>query len=241
VQLPTEGKFYAEGHPLHLVSEVEINYMSAREEDILTSQALISRGVVLDKFIQSVLVDKSIDVTTLYPGDKNAILVAARATGYGPEYVSKVKCGACGTAHEHVVNLVDLPIKSIPEGIVISQAGTFSTVLPVTSFVAELKILNSKEQKFLDNLRDTNKKNNLPETNRTSLLKAIVVSVNGISVRHELDNFIHNMPAKDSSWIKKTYESVSPSLDMQQTVECPNCRNTVVREVPLGLDFFWPS
>lgn len=241
VQLPTEGKFYPEGHPLHLVSDVEIRYMSAREEDILTSQALIARGVVIDRLIQSVLVDTSIDVATLYPGDKNAILIAIRATGYGPEYVSSVKCGSCGTKHDHVVDLVNLPIKEVPSDIAIGQKGTFTTILPVTGFVAELKILNAKEQKFLDNLRETNKNNNLPETNRTSLLKAIIVSINSISIRHELDNFIYNMPAKDSKWIKDVYDSVSPSLDMSQNVKCPNCGYTVVREVPLGLDFLWPT
>jgi hypothetical protein len=67
VQLPTEGRFYPEGHPLHLISEVEINYMSAKEEDILTSQALITRGIVIERFIQSVLVDQDIDVHSLYP------------------------------------------------------------------------------------------------------------------------------------------------------------------------------
>jgi len=241
VQLPTEGKFYPEGHPLHLVTEVEITYMSAREEDILTSRALITKGVVLDKLIQSVLVDKTVDITTLYPGDKNAILVATRATGYGPEYISKVKCEACGTVHDHIVDLTNLPVKEVPQNIVISQRGTFAVSLPVTGFTVELKILNSREQQFLENLSTTNRKNNLPETNRTSLLKTIIVAVNGIDSRAELDKFIHQMPAQDSRFLKKTYDEANPTLDMTQEITCPNCSTLVVREVPLGLDFFWPS
>ena len=241
VQLPTEGKFYPEGHPLHLVTEVEINYMSAKEEDILTSQALITRGVVLDRLIQSVLVDKAIDVNTLYPGDKNAILIAARATGYGPEYVSKVICPACSHKHEHIVDLVNLPIKEVPADVNLTSAGTFTVKLPVTGFTAELKIMNSKEQKFLDNNRQANIKNNLPESNRTDLLKMVVVSINSVSVRSEIDNFIMSMPAQDSRAIKQAYDDVSPSLVMDQSIECPECKHVVVREVPLGLDFFWPS
>ena len=241
VQLPTEGKFYPEEHPLHLVTEVEINYMSAKEEDILTSQALISRGVVLDRLIHSVLVDKAIDVSTLYPGDKNAILIAARATGYGSEYISNVVCPSCSHGHQHVVDLVNLPIKEVPEDINLTSSGTFTIPLPVTKFTAELKILNAKEQKFLDGNRQANVKNNLPESNRTDLLKMIVVSINSVSVRSELDNFIMNMPAQDSRTIKKAYDDVSPSLLMDQEIECPKCKHTVVREVPLGLDFFWPS
>ena len=241
VQLPTEGKFYPEGHPLHLVTEVEINYMSAKEEDILTSQALISRGIVLDRLIHSVLVDKDIDVTTLYPGDKNAILIAARATGYGSEYISSVVCPSCSHGHQHVVDLVSLPIKEVPEDVNLTSAGTFTISLPVTKFTAELKILNAKEQKFLDGNRQANVKNNLPESNRTDLLKMIVVSINSVSIRSELDNFIMNMPAQDSRTIKKAYDDVNPSLLMDQEIECPKCKQTVVREVPLGLDFFWPS
>ena len=241
VQLPTEGKFYPEGHPLHLVTEVEINYMSAKEEDILTSQALITRGVVLDRLIQSVLVDKTVDVNSLYPGDKNAILIAARATGYGPEYITNVVCPSCSHRHEHIVNLVNLPIKEVPADVNLTPAGTFTIPLPVTKFTAELKILNAKEQKFLDNNRQANLKNNLPESNRTDLLKMAVVSINGVSIRSELDNFIMNMPAQDSRAIKRAYDDVNPSLLMDQEIECPKCKHVVVREVPLGLDFFWPS
>ena len=241
VELPTRGKFYPEGHPLHLIKEVEINYMSAREEDILTSQALVSRGVALDRMLGSVLVDKDIDVDTLYPGDKNAILVAARATGYGPEYVSRVKCGSCGTQHDHVVDLSNLPIKETPEDISLTTAGTFTVLLPITGFTAEVRLLDSKRQKYLDNLRDTNKKNNLPERNRTDLLKMIIVSINSVSDRKELEEFIDNMPAQDSRTVKKAYDRASPSLRMEQRVECPNCQTVVVREVPLGINFLWPS
>ena len=241
VQLPTEGKFYPEGHPLHLVSEVEINYMSAKEEDILTSQALITRGVVIERFIQSVLVDQTIDVNSLYPGDKNAILIAARATGYGPEYEATVVCPSCSHKHEHTIDLVNLPIKEVPDGINVSPSGTFSVQLPVTKFSVELKILTAKEQKYLDSTREANKKNNLPESNRTDFLKMVVVSINSIRDRFEIEQFIDQMPAQDSRTIKKVYDEVNPSLLMDQTIECPKCKYTVVREVPLGITFLWPS
>ena len=241
VQLPTEGKFYPEGHPLHLVPEVEINYMTAKEEDILTSRALISRGVVIDRLIQSVLVDKTIDVTTLYPGDKTALMIAARATGYGPEYSGQVVCPACSHKHEHTIDLTNLPIKKVSDDIGLTAAGTFAIKLPVTGFTAELKILNAKEQKFLEDSGKTNLKHNLPEANRTNLLKMIVVSINSIRDRQELERFIDQMPAQDSRTIKKAYDDANHSLDMDQTVECPNCQHVVVREVPLGINFLWPS
>ena len=241
VQLPTKGRFYPEGHPLHLVTEVEINYMSAKEEDILTSQALISRGIVIERFIQSVLVDQTIDVNSLYPGDKNAILIAARATGYGPEYDTMVVCPACNHRHEHSIDLINLPIKEAPDDISLSAEGTFSVQLPVTKFMAELKILTATEQRYLENNKQTNRKNNLPESNRTDFLKMVVVSINSIRDRLEIEQFIDNMPALDSITIRKTYDDVEPSLLMDQETECPKCKHVVVREVPLGITFLWPN
>ena len=113
--------------------------------------------------------------------------------------------------------------------------------LPVTKFSVELKILTAKEQKYLDSTREANKKNNLPESNRTDFLKMVVVSINSIRDRFEIEQFIDQMPAQDSRTIKKVYDEVNPSLLMDQTIECPKCKYTVVREVPLGITFLWPS
>jgi len=241
VDLPTRGKLYPEGHPFHMVEEAEINYMTAKEEDILASRALILRGEVLDRLLQSVLVDKDVDIGSLYPGDKNALLVAVRSTGYGPEYLSEIKCPSCNTQYEHAVDLTDLPIKEIPEDINLMPGGTFTVELPSTGFTAELKILTSKEQKYLDETKASKAKNNLPESSLTDLLKMIIVSVNSVTNRTEIEKFINSMPALDSHRIRKVYSSVNPSLDMEQEIECPNCKHIVVREVPLGLNFFWPS
>jgi len=241
VELPTKGKLYPEGHPFHMMEEVEINYMTAKDEDILASRSLIVRGVVLDRLIQNILVEKGIDPDTLYPGDKNAILVAARVTGYGSEYVSEVKCPSCGEQNEHTVDLQDLPLKEIPEDINITSNGTFTVHLPKTGFTTELKLLTTKEQKYLDRNKESKAKNNLPESSLTDLLKMIIVSVDSVTSRAEIEKFINSMPASDSLLIRRTYASVNPSLDMKQEIECPSCKHIAVREVPLGITFFWPS
>jgi hypothetical protein len=85
----------------------------------------------------------------------------------------------------------------------LTPSGTFSVQLPVTKFSAELKILTAKEQKYLNNTRETNKKNNLPESNRTDFIKMVVVSINSIRDRFEIEQFIDQMPAQDSRTIKK--------------------------------------
>ena len=96
VDLPSEGLRYPQGHPLHNQTSVEIRHMTAKEEDILTSESLIRKGIVLDRLIDSVLVNKSIKAESLLIGDKNAILIAARVTGYGEDYDVSINCPNCG-------------------------------------------------------------------------------------------------------------------------------------------------
>ena len=96
VELPTGGRFYGEGHPLHGQDSIEIKQMTAKEEDMLTSRTLLKKGVALDRVIQSLIVDKRIDPDSLLVGDRNAIIVAMRVSGYGGEYNTTVACPACG-------------------------------------------------------------------------------------------------------------------------------------------------
>ena len=85
VDLPSKGHFYVDDHPLSS-GKVEVKYMTAKEEDILTSQNLIQQGTVIDVLLQSLIVDKTINIQELLIGDKNAIMVAARILGYGKDY-----------------------------------------------------------------------------------------------------------------------------------------------------------
>ena len=89
IDLPSKGLVYPEGHPLRK-GNVEIKYMTAREEDILASQSLIKKGVVLDKLFESVVVEKGVDINDIFIGDKNAILLATRVMGYGAAYEVEV-------------------------------------------------------------------------------------------------------------------------------------------------------
>ena len=95
VVLPSGGKYYPEGHPLHGEDTVEIRMMTTKQEDILTSRALLKKGVAIDRFIQSILVTKGVTPDSMLVGDKNAILVAARISGYGSEYITQVQCPVC--------------------------------------------------------------------------------------------------------------------------------------------------
>ena len=109
VDLPSKGAYYPEGHPLHGQSSIEIKFMTARDEDILTSPTLLKKGLAIDKFLQNIIVNRAINVDTILSGDKNAILVASRINGFGAEYITKVSCPACQTLLK--TNLIFLMLK----------------------------------------------------------------------------------------------------------------------------------
>ena len=105
VELPSQGRFYPQGHPLHGQDSIEIRQMTAKEEDMLTSRTLLKKGVALDRVISSLIVNKAIDPDSLLVGDRNAIIISTRVSGYGNMYETKVSCPACGTTQEYSFDL----------------------------------------------------------------------------------------------------------------------------------------
>ncbi len=105
VELPSQGKYYPARHPLHNKESVKVRQMTAKEEDILTSRTLLKKGIALDRLLTNIIVDKSIDPQALLVGDRNAIIISTRVSGYGSEYSTKVSCPSCGTAQPYVFDL----------------------------------------------------------------------------------------------------------------------------------------
>ena len=128
IDLPSEGKLYPEGHPLK-DGKIEIKYMTAKEEDILTSQNLIKKGVVIDRLIDSLIITEGVKCNDLLLGDKNAVMVAARILAYGPEYACEVTNPNTGQMITHTFNLADCPFKKLPKGI---TENSFEVTLPVS-------------------------------------------------------------------------------------------------------------
>ena len=240
VELPSKGRLYPPDHPFHMKEEVEIKFMTAKEEDILSSKVLLSKGLAFDRLLQSLIID-DVDIKTLIAGDKNALLIAARITGYGSEYPVTVTCPNCNSTGPHVFDLESLPIKYIPEGLDITPDGTYATTLPKTGVEVEIRYLNSKEQEYLTRSTDSKVKNGLPETSTTDFLKMAVVSVQSETKRSKIDSFIMSMPSYDSLHIRKIYNTISPNIEMKQDYQCSSCGTTTALEVPLGSNFFWPN
>ena len=241
VELPSKGRYYPDGHPLHNKDFVEIRHMTAKDEEVLTSKSLLQKGIAIDKMVQGVLVDKNIKIDDLLISDKNAIVLAARITGYGPEYRTNVMCPVCDTKTVHDFNLLDIKLKEEVDNARLSSLGTFEITLPKTNTKVELKLLTGNDEKALKMMADKKKKHNLPESPLMDQLKTIIVSVNGNSSRQYVEDFVNKMLARHSSFIREEYARLAPNLDLKQDFECPTCGSFSRVGIPFTTDFFWPG
>ena len=253
VDLPSKGRFYPEGHPLHNEDSLEIRFMTAKDEDILTSKSLLKKGIAIDRFLQNVIVNKKISVTDLTVGDKNALVVASRITGYGAAYDTKVTCPLCTEAQEFKFDLNDSKINEggvqslqdseheAAEGATETDHGTWTVVCPKTGVTVELRLLTGANEKHMLKTQAMRKKQKLPESLLTDQLRQIIVSVNGDASQPTINKFINVMPASDSRFVRGAYDKLMPNLDLTQQFECHSCGFEQEMEVPFTTDFFWPK
>ena len=245
VELPSGGRFYSENHPLHGQTSIEIKQMTAKEEDILTSRTLLKSGIAIDRVLQSLVMDKQINVDSLLVGDRNAILVAARISGYGNEYTTSVDCPSCGTTQANTFDLNEVgpqdPSQAAELGVVDNEDGTFTTVLPRTGLNVEFKLLNGQDEKNMLAQAESDRKRKRPEKNVTTQIRNMVVSVNNDDSPQAINYLIENMPSLDARHLRTCYKLTAPNIDMTQLFTCEECGHEQDMEVPLTADFFWPD
>lgn len=239
VKIPSGGRFYPEGHPLYGCDSVEINMMTAKEEDILTNRSLLKKGVAIDKLVKSLLVNKSIDPRDLYIGDKNAIVISARTSAYGSEYAASVTCPQCGDVSEisydldQVIEDSESKEHQIPKDVTMNNRNNFVITLPKTGISAEVRLLNGH-----DNITKLTANKNV---GLLQSFKTFVVSLNNVTDRKMINQFLESMPAADSKYLRETYAKITPNIDLTQDYECAACGFEQEMEVPLTADFFWPK
>ena len=246
VELPSEGKFYPPGHPLHGQDSIEIRQMTAKEEDMLTSRTLLKKGVALDRVIENLIVNKSIDPTSLLIGDKNAIIVALRVSGYGNQYDTTVTCPMCGESQDYSFDLNTAKVYKGDEisntvEVINNSDGTFNTVLPKTQVIATFRLLTAKDEKHLLDGIEADRRQKIHERSITRQIVHIATAVNGDSSAEAINYLVENIPSTDSRHLRLAYKLVAPNLDLVQQFECEMCDCRQEMEVPLTADFFWPD
>jgi hypothetical protein len=245
VELPSKGMYYGEDHPLHGCDSVEIRFMTAKEEDILTSKTLLKKGLVIDRLLSNVLVDKKINPEDLLIGDKNALVIATRISGYGSDYTTRINCPSCGSTEQQSFNLEEASVHhGIDDGekyVSRTDQGTFVVNTPRTKVDVEIRLLTGHDEKKLVRAEEKRKKHKLPESLATTSLNAFIVSVNGDNDPSYIRSFIDNTPAADSRYLREAHKTVTPNVDLIFDFSCSACDHEQPLEVPFTADFFWPK
>jgi len=240
VTLPSKGLVYPE-ESLLSKGEIEMRYMSAKDEDILTNINFIKQGTAIDKLLRSLVVTP-IDIDDLVLGDKNAILFAARILGYGKEYQFKFRNISTGKDEDYTLDLTTLKEKEIDESLFEKGKNEFKFKLPQTGNIITFKLLTGKDEKAIDaEIKGLQKIDPNGSFENTTRLKHMIISVNGKSDQVSIRDFVDNyLLAPDSRALKKYYNEVSPDIDTVVTIE----KDGYVQEdvvIPIGINFFWPD
>ena len=244
VPLPSQGKIYPEGTSIHNCETLEIKAMTAREEDILTSRALIKKGTVISELLRSCLIDKSINVDAMISGDRNALMTAIRITGYGADYQVEVTCPECGESSKQEFNLAELPIKRLEIQPIEEGANRFSFTLPVSKKNVVFRFLTGADEQNISIEQDRKKKKKLSgdvDSLVTNRLLYSIVSVDGVDDRNKISMFVRHMPARDSRMLRKFMDDNEPGVEMKAWMECSSCLESSEVGLPIGVSFFWPD
>jgi len=235
VDLPSKGLLYPKESPLSS-GKIEIKYMTAKEEDILTSVNLIQKGVVIEKLLESLIVDKSVKVNDLLIGDKNAVLIASRILAYGKEYEVEVE------GRKVEVDLTTLKDKFIDESIVTNNSNEFEFELPATKRKITFKFLTSADEKEIDKEVEGYKKvGDGIGYELTTRLKHQIISVDGDSKKTSINHFVDNeFLSRDSMAFRNYVNEIMPDVDMTSTyIDADG--NEKEFTVPMTVSFLWPS
>lgn len=234
VTLPSKGLIYPPDNPLSS-GVLEMKYMTAKEEDILTNESYIKNGTVIDKLLKSLIVTP-IDYNDIVTGDKNAIMVAARVLGYGKDYAFKLG------DEEHTVDLTEVNDKELNENNLMSKGqNLFEFTLPTTKKTITFKLLTHGDEKKIDNevkgIKRV-KKGESPEY--STRLKHMILSVDGESESKTIREFVDNqLLARDARALRQHIKEFQPDVDLVFNLETEAGEKEV--RVPIGITFFWPD
>jgi hypothetical protein len=243
IDLPSKGKLYPESNPLSK-GTVEIKYMTAREEDILASQNLIRKGVVLDKLFESVVVEKDVNVGDIFIGDKNAILLATRILGYGKDYQVEVTDPFSGETQKTNIDLSKVQVKEVDTDF-LSNENKYEFDLPIGKKTIIFRLLTHKDEidinaeiAALQRLQ----KGEAVSQDVTTRLRYMIQSVDGNEDRGFINNWVKNgLLARDSRALRKHIQEFTPDLDLKFDFTSEITGETEALDIPFGVGFFYPS
>ena len=233
IELPSKGLIYPEDNPLSS-GKIEMKYMTAKEEDILSNQSFIENGTVLDKLLKSLIVSK-VNYNDLIVGDKNAVMIAARVLGYGKDYEFEIK------GEKVSVDLSILENKEFDETSITKGVNEFPFTLPNSGTIITYKLLTHKDETAINNeLKGLKKINKNSDPSVSTRMKHMILSVNGDSDRKAVREFVDTyFLASDARAFRKHIQKVQPDVDLNVTVDLDSGEEAI--DLPIGVTFFWPD
>jgi len=244
VELPSKGLLYPEGNPLRS-GKVEMKYMTAKEEDILTTQSYIKQGVVLDKLFQSLIVGngngEKINYSDLLVCDKNAIMIAARVLGYGKDYEVEIETPS-GNKQKETIDLTQFKELPLDESLYVN-GNRFEFQLPYSTRNIVVKCLTHKDTQDIDaEIRGMKKVNSGTDATLSTRMFYSIVSVDGNEKREFIRNFVNNdLLAIDARALRSYIKQITPDLDLNIDLIDREAGEPFRITLPIGVDFFWPS
>lgn len=250
IDLPSKGLCYSKDNPLSS-GKIEMQYLTAKEEDILSNQNLIKKGTVLDKLFQS-MITSDINYEDLLIADKDGIMVNARILSYGSEYDVKVKCPKCDADPQDVsINLSEVQDKDIDFNL-LNDKNEFEITLPVCKKVLTFKLLTIKDEKEITQELNMHKQvaektgvKNIQSPDVSTRLKHLIVAIDGNRDINVIRKFVDGgeFLAADSLALRKYLKKISPGIDLTYRFTCNNedCGHTAIMSIPMDVSFFWPD
>ena len=237
IDLPSEGKVYPKVSPLSS-GQLELKYMTTREEDILMSENLIKKGIVIDKLLDSLIITKGVKQGDLILGDKNAVLVASRILAYGPEYTVEVtNPNDVDEKIEHTFDLSKCPFKELSKDVDYSD-NSFDFTTPVGKNELKFKLLTGADEVLIEKDIKQSSKFGV-SSDITTRLRYTVTEVDGDTKSSTITQFTQNLLARDSVALRSYIRDIAPDIDLTSEVEIGG--ETVSVAIPLTVEFFWPS
>lgn len=169
IQLPSNGQCYKSK-----IDRVPVAYLTAYDENIITSPNLYKDGLVIDFLLKNKIVNKDINVDDLVSGDADAIILFLRATSYGPDFPIVVQDPETGEQIETSVDLTTLKPKEFKlKG---DENGHFEFVTPLRKDTIKFRYLTRGQERKLKQVTELEgygTKSHMLERERESLLGAL--------------------------------------------------------------------
>lgn len=241
VELPSKGRFYPEGHPLKN-GTVEMKFMTAKEENILTTESYIKSGVVIDKFLQSMIISPKFNYDDLLIGDRDGLMISSRIYGYGEIYPVEVTAPS-GRKQKVDIDLTTLEHRAVPDD-GYSSENRFSWTFEnrVGKYTIQFKLLTVGDDKIIQDKLKRYRSAGAADRQITTRLEQIIVAVNGNEDPMFIKLFIENeFMANDSRKFREYVASITPGVNMEIELEDADTGEPFRTNVTIGASFFWPD